>query len=107
MSDMREVIQKVLEAEGEAKRLVTAAHAEAEAILSKAQKQSQELLGRVQQEARAEAERIVEAGTLEAEQEKKQRLEGAGAEIETQVRLEGTIQQRAMESVIRCVCGFR
>ena len=106
MSRMREVIQKVIEAEIQAKRLVETSQAEAEAILSTARRQSQELVARVEKEARLEAERIVEAGALEAEREKNERLGRAAAETETQVRLEGPAQQRAVESVVRCVGGF-
>jgi len=104
---MREVIQKAIEAENEGKGRVAAAKAEAEAILSKAAKQSQELLERGQQEARTGAEQMVEAVVLQAEREKGELLARAAGEIEAQVRLDEATRQRAVDSVVRCVCGFR
>jgi vacuolar-type H+-ATPase subunit H len=102
---MRNVIQKVLETEAEAKRLVEAAKAEAEDILSKARKQAQELLAQARREARAEAERMVEAAVKEAERERQERLARAAAEIKTQVRLDEPVTRRAVEGVVLCVCG--
>ncbi|MDE3068271.1 MAG: hypothetical protein KGJ60_12055 [Verrucomicrobiota bacterium] len=102
---MRDVIQKVIEAEAEAKRLVQAARIEAERMESTARKQAQDLVAQARQEARWEAEKILEAATQEAEQERKERLAGATARIETQVRLDDPTLQRAAEAAARCVCG--
>ena len=102
---MRNVIQKVLEAEAEAKRLVEAAKAEAEDTLCQARKQAQELLAQGRREARAEAERIVEAALKEAEHEKQERLARAAAEIKTQIHLDEAMTRRAVEGVVWCVCG--
>jgi len=102
---MRNVIQKVLETEAEAKHIVEAANAEADDILSKARKQTQELLAQANREARAEADRMVEAAVKEAEREKQERLARAAAEIKTQIRLDEAVTRRAVEGVVRCVCG--
>lgn len=58
---MRDVIQKVIAAEAEGRRIVEAAKTEAERISSDAQKKAQDIVARARQEARAEAERMVEA----------------------------------------------
>jgi F-type H+-transporting ATPase subunit b len=101
---MREVIQKVIETETEAKRLVEAATAEADSILSKAQKEAEELLVKVRRDGRTEAEKIVEAAKEEAEREKQECLARALAEINIQVRLDQATIQRAVEGLVRCVC---
>jgi vacuolar-type H+-ATPase subunit H len=102
---MRDVIQKILETEAEAKRLVEAAKAEADETLSKASTQTQELLAQARREVRAEAERMVQAAVEEGEREKQERLARAAAEIKSQIRLDETVIQRAVEGVVRCVRG--
>jgi ATP synthase H subunit len=104
---MRDVIQKVIAAEGEAKLIVKAAWKESDCILTDARTQAQELVEQARKEARLEAERMLEAAEQEANQEKQERLTRAAAEIQTQIRLEEPIMQRAVGIVVRCVCGSR
>ena len=103
---MRDVIQKLIETEAEAKHIVETARAEAERILSDAQKQGRDLMALTRQETRVEADRILAAAIREAEREKQECLARAAAEIETQARLNEATKQRAVEEVVRCVCGF-
>lgn len=104
---MRDVIQRVIAAEAEAKRIIEAAKTEADRISSDAQKKGQHLVAQARQEARAEAERMLEAAIHGAEREKQERLACIAAEIETQVCLGETIRQRAVAGAVRCVCGQR
>lgn len=103
---MREVIRKVIETEAEAKRIVEAAKTESGRISSDAQKQGQALRERTRQEARLAAAKMLEVAAQEAEREKQERLARATTEIETQVGLDEAMKQRAVEGVVRCVCGF-
>ena len=103
---MRDVIQKLIETEAEAKQIVEAARAEAGRILSDAQKRGRDLMALTRQETRVEADRILVAAVREAESEKQELLARAAAEMETQVRLNEATKQRAVEEVVRCVCGF-
>ena len=103
---MRDVIKNVIAAEAEARELVAMAKAEANHITSDAQKRSQDVVACAHLEARAGAERIVEAAVNEAGREKQERLVRATVEIETQVRLEETVRQRAVAGAVRCVCGL-
>ncbi len=103
---MRDVIQKVIKVEGEAKLLLQEAQAEADRILADAQKQAHELAARRRQEVRVEAEKIMAAAIQEAEREKRERLGIAAAEIETQVRLDEVTKQRAVEAVVRFICSI-
>ena len=104
---MRDVIQKVIAAEGEAKLIVKAARKEGDCILTDARTQAQDLMDQARKEARLEAERMLEAAEQEANQEKQERLTRAAAEIQTQIRLEEPIMQRAVGIVVRCVCSSR
>jgi len=103
---MRNVIQKVLAAEAEAKNLLDAGRVEADRIREAAQKKGQALLALSRQETRGEVETILETATRQAELEKQERLAKAAVEIETQFRLDDAIRQRAVEAVVRCVCSF-
>jgi len=104
---MRDVIQKVLATETEAKRLVAAAQADADRIVTAAQQRGQALRAAARQEARGEADQIMAKAAQIAGQEKQERLARAAAEIEAQIRLDETTKQRAVAGVIRCVCGQR
>ena len=101
---MRDVIQKIIATESEAKLIVEAARAEADRILSDAQKKGHDVVERARQEALIEAGRIVEAAVEAAEREKQYRLADAAAEIESQIQLEPASRKRAVEGVVRCVC---
>jgi vacuolar-type H+-ATPase subunit H len=101
---VREVIRKVIEAEGEAKRLVEAAKVQAEGIVSKMRTQCQDLLLRADGQGRAEARKIIESAVREAEQEKQERLRQAVIELDTQLRIDAATVQCAVDGVVRCVC---
>ncbi len=104
---MRDVIQKVIATEAQAKQLVDAARAEAERIVSNARKEAETLVARAREESRAEAQGLIEAATREAGREKEQRLARVTAEIEKEVHLDEATKQRAVKAAIRCVCGQR
>lgn len=101
---MRDVIQKIISTESEAKLTVEVAKAEAERIISDAQKKGDDLAKQARQEALAEANKILDASVEEAEQKKQDQLAHAISEIEKQIRLDPTIREWAVEGVIRCVC---
>jgi len=101
---MRDVIQKIVAAENEARVIVEAAKAEADRILSDAKKKGQDIGERTRQEALVEAEKIVEAAVEAAEREKQRRLAEAAAQIESQIQLEPATRQWAVTEVVRCVC---
>ena len=103
---MREVIQKVIAAEAEAKSIREAAHTEAERILAEARQHAREITEAARKEARLAAEQRLEAGDREAQEQKPERLAQATAEIETHVSLDDSERQRAAEAAVRCVCGL-
>jgi len=102
---MREVIQKMVAAESEAKRVLQAATAEAEHILADARRQAQGLLEQSRRDARAEAARVVEAAAQEADREKKELLVKEIAAVEAETRLDDATRRAAVEAVVRVVSG--
>jgi vacuolar-type H+-ATPase subunit H len=101
---MRDVIQKIIATESEARFTVEAARAEADRISSDAQKKGHDVVERARQEALIEAGRIMDASLEAAELEKQHRLTDAAAEIESQIQLEPASRKKAAEGVVRCVC---
>lgn len=102
---MREVIQRVIAAEAEAKRIVAAAQAEAEQIAAEARNRTDTLVAHARADANAEAERIVDAAVRDAELEKQEQLARIAAEIEAQIRLDDPVRECVIAGALRCVCG--
>ena len=101
---MRDIIEKIIATESEAKLIVEAARTEADQILSEAQKKGRDIIEKTRQEVLIEAEKILEIAVETAEREKQQRLADAAVEIESQIQLEPASRESAVERVIRCVC---
>ena len=102
---MREVIQGLLAAEGEARSLVQSARAEADGLVSDAEKRARDLAAESRQAARAEAAQTIASAVAAAQREKKQRLEQAAAEIQSQVCMDEAMRNRYADAVVRCICG--
>lgn len=103
---MREVIQKIVATEAEAKRMVQAAQAEAERLLSDARKQAQILIERARAEARVESQNLLATTETLATREKARRLEKIRTEINNQIQLDAATAQQVTDAAVRCVCGF-
>ena len=103
---MRDVIQRIVATEAEARQKVQAAKAEAERIMFEARKGAQELVAKARQSSRLEADAVLAAALRLAEAERSQRLAGATAAIEVQVTVEEATVRQAVAAVTRCVCGF-
>jgi vacuolar-type H+-ATPase subunit H len=101
---MRDVIEKIIATESEAKLIVDAARTEADQILSEARKKGRDVIEKARREVLIEAEKILEIAVETAEGEKQQRLTEAAATIERQIQLEPAGRESAVEWVIRCVC---
>jgi vacuolar-type H+-ATPase subunit H len=102
---MREVMQRVIETEGEAKGIVEAAKAEADRISLDAQMKAQEIVEKARYEAVGEGEKIVSAAVESAEREKKERIAKAVEETGSTIKIEGDTREWAVGEVIRCVAG--
>jgi len=103
---MRDVIQKIIATEAQARQKVQAANSEAERILSEARRDTQELVTAARQTARLAAEKMLATTLQTTEAEKQERLAHAAAEIETQVKVDEATVRQAVEAVVRCVCGL-
>ena len=102
---MRDIIQKIIATESEARLVVESAKAEADRILSEAQKKGHDIVEQARIEALVESDAIMEKAARESEKEKQLLLTETITEIERQIRLEPTTLQWAVEGVIRCICG--
>jgi vacuolar-type H+-ATPase subunit H len=102
---MHEVIQGLIEAEGEARAIVQRARAEADRLVADAQQRAHDGGVRARQETRAQAAETIETAVEGAGQEKCKRLEQARAEIQCQVQMTEARRDRLADAVVRCVCG--
>jgi len=102
---MRDVIQEMLKAEAEAKRIVAEAETEAERIRTEARRQAQQLLDQSRAEARAEADRIADGASRRSEDERQAAIARAAETIEAGLRMDEQLRTRAVEGIGRCVCG--
>lgn len=103
---MRDVIQKIITTEADARQRVQSAKAEAERILTGARKRADELKAAARQMARLDVDKLMAAALQTAEAERQERLNRAAAEIQTQVKIDKATAGQAAEAVVRCVCGF-
>ena len=98
---MRDVIEKLIETEAEAKRIVAEARAEAERILAASRQQAANIKVRGEDITRTEAATIVAAAAQEAERDTRERLATAGRELETQ----GSPTPATLEPIIDAIVG--
>jgi vacuolar-type H+-ATPase subunit H len=104
---MREVIQKVMAGEAEAKRIVESANAEADHILREAGQQARDIVARAHTEGVERARTEVEAALKTAEQEKRVLLARAVAKNRVQVQLDPATLEKIVNAVVCCVSGQR
>jgi vacuolar-type H+-ATPase subunit H len=102
---MRDVIQKVIAAEAEAKQKVLSAQAEVQRLVNEARKLAQEKKETARQTAQLESDKIMASAISSAEAGKQKQLAQAAADIAMQVRLDADTARQAVAAVVRCVCG--
>jgi len=102
---VRDVIQKLIATEAEAKSMVEAARTEAGRISSEARQQADALLVRARQEARTETGAILAAAAQQAEREKQEQMAHATLEMESELRFDESTRERAVKAALLCVCG--
>ncbi|HOV89524.1 MAG TPA: hypothetical protein PKW07_02305 [Syntrophorhabdaceae bacterium] len=101
---MRDVIEKIVSTEGEAKAIIEKAQAERDKIIADARKKAQEIIEKARQDALAESKKIVDAGIEGAEMEKQMKLTQALKDIENRFNLKEGTKEQAIEFIIRQVC---
>jgi vacuolar-type H+-ATPase subunit H len=102
---VRDVIQKIVATENQAKRIVEEGRAEADRILADARKQAQDISIKAYQEAGKEAEGIMSDATRAAEDQKQDSLAKAADAIQREIVLDEAIRQKIVEEIIGHVCG--
>ncbi|HOJ71867.1 MAG TPA: hypothetical protein PK864_01255 [Syntrophorhabdaceae bacterium] len=101
---MRDVIEKIVSTEAEAKAVVEKAKSVRDQILSDARKKAQDILEKARQEALIEAENIINAAVEAAEMEKQMKLTHAAKDIENRFTLKPETKKAAIDLIIRHVC---
>ncbi|MEN6615735.1 MAG: V-type ATPase subunit subunit G family protein [Syntrophorhabdus sp.] len=102
---MRDVIQKIVATENEAKRTIEEARAQADRIIFEARMQAQDITARALQDASGEASRIVEEATAAAENKQQEILNNAVARIDSQVHIDDTVRKQIIDDIVKLVCG--
>jgi len=102
---MRDVIERIIATEGEAKAAIEAANAEADSILNNAQKKGRDILEQARLEAQIGAEKILESKIKTAESEKQNLLERAITRIEREIVLKPETRQQAVDWIVGCICN--
>lgn len=104
---MHKVIQQVLEAEEEAKRILEAARVQCDEIIAKAKRESGERYTFEEAAIEAEAKRMIESATREAETEKRGILARAQTEMEGRIQLSEEVMQQAVTAAVRFIRGYK
>ncbi len=102
---MRDVIQKIVATENQAKRIVEEGRVEADRILSEARKKAQYITTKAYQDAGKEAQDIVAEATQAAERERQDSLQRASEAIEREIVIDKDLRKAIIEEILRHVCG--
>lgn len=102
---MRDVIQSVVEAEAEARRIVQSAREEADRILAAAQEQAKQKLSQARAEGRAASEKVIQTAVQRALERKAELLRNAEVGILESTRIDPDLKEQIIDAVVRCVRG--
>ena len=102
---MRDVIQKIVATENQAKRIVEEGRAQADRILLEARKKAQDVTMKAYQDAGREAQEIIAEAAREAEGERQKTLGEALDMLEREVVIDEGARRKIIEEIIRHVCG--
>ncbi len=102
---MRDVIQKIVATENQAKRIVEEAKAESDRILAEARKQAQDISMKAYMDAGREAQDIISHAAQAADEQKQESLAKAAEAMEREILLDEALRQKMVEEIIGHVCG--
>lgn len=102
---MRDVIQKIVATENQAKRIIEEGRAQADRILADARRQAQDITAKAYQDAGKEAQEIIAEAVQTAEKQKQDSLAHASAALGKEIVMDEGSRQVIIEEIIRHVCG--
>jgi ATP synthase H subunit len=102
---VRDVIQKIVATENQAKRIVEDGRTQADRILLEARKKAQDITAKAYQEAGREAQEIIAEAAREAEVERQKTLSEALDRLEREVIIDEKSRQNIIDEIVRHVCG--
>lgn len=103
---MRDVIQKIVATENQAKRIVEEGRAQADRILFESRKQAQDITAKAYQDAGREAQEIIADAVRAAEDHKRETLARASDAIEREILIDAASRQALIKEIIWHVCGL-
>ncbi|HOJ42852.1 MAG TPA: hypothetical protein PK800_01905 [Syntrophorhabdaceae bacterium] len=101
---MKEVIEKIVSTENEAKSIIEGAKIEADRIISEAKRKAQDIIEKTKRDAIIEAQKIIDLAIEKAQQEKEKRLIEKAREIKSQFVLNEEARQKAIDWIVKTVC---
>ncbi|MHB8108887.1 MAG: hypothetical protein ACYDHW_02515 [Syntrophorhabdaceae bacterium] len=102
---MRDVIQKIVATENEAKRTIEEARVLADRILFEARKAAQDITAKAYQEAASDADRIISEAVEAAENKKLESLKNAAVRIDEQIKIDGSLRKQIIDDIVKLVRG--
>jgi len=102
---MREIIEQVVEAEAEARRIDEQAQSEALRRVADAQAEAARLLEAAEGGARAEVQTLLRTAREHAEQDKQRRVALGAQALRQRMWLSAEAREAAVLAVLRAVCG--
>jgi vacuolar-type H+-ATPase subunit H len=101
---MREVIERLLQAESCARQRLEGARAEAEQILLAARQQAEKTVVEAVEAARVQAGAMVTAAVAQAEGERAELLRAAAKRCDDECRISDELRQELVAGIVRCIC---
>lgn len=102
---MREVIEKVMAAEAEAKSLLSHAQQEAEALVQQARQQALQVAEQRRKDVRLEAERMVAEAETAALVQKRSQIGQIADALQSGLQLDAADHRRAVKVVVDTLSG--
>lgn len=103
---MRDVIQRVIQVEGEARQLVQAARSESDRLVTDARVTAKRLIEQAKQEAKLESDDLLLAAEAASQNEKAGQLSRVAAEVQKTICLDEATTRAVADAAVRGICGF-
>jgi vacuolar-type H+-ATPase subunit H len=104
---MQDVIHRVMEAEGEARKILQDAQGEADRLVGEARSQAKQRADQVRTEVRQAADKLLKEAEQAAEQQKAEQLALAAVQIDSGIRIDDALRRSAVDAVVACVAAAK
>ncbi|MCX7965200.1 MAG: hypothetical protein N2596_01045 [Syntrophorhabdaceae bacterium] len=101
---MKEVIERIVSTESEARSIIEKAKTEGDQIIAEAKRKAQDMIEKAKRDAVIEAQNIINSAIEKAEKEKEKMLIQKSQEIKGQFFLSEEAKQKTVEWIIKKIC---